>query len=174
MRSGTAAEQRARLTAWFKDQLPKDWFVGPVDVIFDNDEILVIGQLPDPDQAGEEEAEAECIDRFREDTREQRVLIAQQAEQQFRRKVSWGAACGSTTSSTRSSTLASLAAGVKPWPGACAWSGVTKTSGSPVCGPRSNTSNRSGPRVPKPIASGDGLSAIMVTACNRRPAVARD
>jgi hypothetical protein len=85
------------LAAWFNDQLPKDWFVGPVDVIFDNDEILVIGRLADPDQTGAEECEAASIERFREDTREQRVLIAQQAEQQFRRKVSWGAACGSTT-----------------------------------------------------------------------------
>lgn len=91
------------MVSWFAAQLPDGWFVGPLEIIFDNDEILVIGRLPDPPECedGSEEgrraAEAACIERFREDTREQRVLIAQRAEQPFRRKVSWGASCGATT-----------------------------------------------------------------------------
>jgi hypothetical protein len=103
MRPGTVAQQRERLASWFSAQLPDGWFVGPLDIIFDNDEILVIGRLPDPPECTDESeearraAEAACIERFREDTREQRVLIAQRAEQQFRRKVSWGASCGATT-----------------------------------------------------------------------------
>ena len=33
------------------------------------------------------------IDRFREETREERVRIAREAERRFRRKVAWGARC---------------------------------------------------------------------------------
>jgi hypothetical protein len=41
-------------------------------------------------------AEAGRIARFRETTRDQRIGIAQQAEHRYRRKVSWGVACGGT------------------------------------------------------------------------------
>lgn len=102
-RSGTTSEQRGRLQGWFAGQLPDSWFSGPPDVSFDNDEILVSGRLPEPDVGaeGSEEsraaAEASRIDRFREDTRQQRMRIADEAERRFRRKVSWGASCGTTT-----------------------------------------------------------------------------
>jgi hypothetical protein len=103
VRPGTVAQQRARLAAWFSEQLPDGWFVEPLDIIFDNDEILVMGRLAEPGDCADETeearraVEAERIERFREQTREERVLIAQRAEQQFRRKVSWGARCGATT-----------------------------------------------------------------------------
>jgi hypothetical protein len=105
------AEQRAKLQGWFTGQLPDGWFSGPPEVTLDNDEILVVGTLPSPDvgaDASEETrsaAEASRIERFREDTREQRMRIAAEAEARFRRKVSWGAQCGGTS---RSFTTASV------------------------------------------------------------------
>jgi hypothetical protein len=52
--------------------------------------------------AGESEAEraaaaAGHIRRFREETRSRRIEIAREAEHAFRRKVSWGVACGPVT-----------------------------------------------------------------------------
>jgi hypothetical protein len=99
----TSADQRAALLGWFAGQLPDGWFTGPPEVTFDNDEILVVGTLPSP-ELGEDApvetrqvAEAARIDRFREDTREHRVRIAEDAQRRFRRKVSWGATCGGRT-----------------------------------------------------------------------------
>ena len=41
-------------------------------------------------------AELGRIQRWREETRAQRIRVAQEAERQFDRKVAWGAACGGT------------------------------------------------------------------------------
>jgi hypothetical protein len=66
----------------------------------DGDEILVVGDLPDVELAEgtAEEARAAArsarIDRFREETRDDRVRIARDAERAFRRRVGWGARCG--------------------------------------------------------------------------------
>ena len=86
--------------AWFAGRIPAGWFVGPPEVSFDGEEILVVGTLPDVELAGGTSAEARAaaraarIERFREETRGDRVRIAREAERQFRRKVAWGARCG--------------------------------------------------------------------------------
>jgi hypothetical protein len=86
--------------AWFAGRVPDGWFSGPPEVSADGDEILVVGNLPDVEVAKGSKPEARAaarsarIDRFREETREQRMRIAQEAERLFERKVSWGAACG--------------------------------------------------------------------------------
>lgn len=101
--SHTTAEQRAKLVGWFAGQVPDGWFIAAPTVTFDNDEILVVGQLKRPDVAadagaeGQAAAEAARIERFREDTREQRMRIAEDAQHRFQRRVSWGANCGDTT-----------------------------------------------------------------------------
>src|ERR1700674_518698 len=88
------------VAAWFAGKVPTGWFSGPPEVTSDGDEILVLGTLPDVDLAagtsddGRAAARAARIDRFREETREDRVRIAREAERQFRRKVAWGAKCG--------------------------------------------------------------------------------
>ena len=88
------------LEGWFAGRLPAEWFVGPIDVSFDRDEILVVGTLAEPElpqDAGPETrtAAAEArISGFREDTRTQRMRIADEAERRFGRKVSWGASSG--------------------------------------------------------------------------------
>jgi hypothetical protein len=89
--------------AWFVSRVPKTWFAGPPEVSSDSEEILVIGDLPDVEPAGGTSAEARevarvaRIDRYREETRDERVKIARDAERRFRRKVAWGARCGDET-----------------------------------------------------------------------------
>jgi hypothetical protein len=83
------------MQAWFAGQLPDGWFEGPPEVTFDNDEVIVIGTLARPPSGGTD-AEADSIDQFREETREQRVGIAEAAESRLGRKVSWGVKCGGT------------------------------------------------------------------------------
>jgi len=88
---------------WFAGKIPAGWFAGPPEVLRDGDEILVIGPLPDVELAagtseeGRAAARSARIDRFREETRDDRVRIAREAERQFRRKVAWGARCGDQT-----------------------------------------------------------------------------
>jgi hypothetical protein len=85
---------------WFAGRLAPDWFAGAPQVTSDRDEILVVGTLADPelpaDAAPEalSAARAARIDGFREDTRERRMVIAQEAQHRFGRRVSWGAECG--------------------------------------------------------------------------------
>ena len=88
---------------WFAGQVPDGWFAAAPAVTFDNDEILVVGALKVPEvdadagADGKAAAEAARIERFREDSREQRMRIAEDAQSRFRRKVSWGASCGDST-----------------------------------------------------------------------------
>src|SRR5205807_4153591 len=89
--------------AWFASRIPAGWFAGPPEVSADGEEILVVGALPDVQLAagtseeGREAARVARIARFREETREERVRIAREAERLFRRKVAWGARCGDET-----------------------------------------------------------------------------
>lgn len=91
-------------TGWFTGRLPDGWFTGPLEIVVDRDEILVLGTLPPvgatgdtaADEATRTAAEAGRIDRFREDTRDERIAIAAQAQQRYGRTVSWGAVCGGT------------------------------------------------------------------------------
>jgi hypothetical protein len=88
------------LNTWFASRLPKDWFEGPLDITSDGEEILVVGTLPDVELAGGTSVAARAaaqdarIDRFREETRDDRVRIAREGERHFRRKIGWGARCG--------------------------------------------------------------------------------
>src|SRR5919112_2292469 len=80
--------------AWFEGRLPSEWFTS-VNVTVDREEITVIGTLAD--ETTDEGAAAEGrISRFRADTRAQRMEIAEEAQDRYRRKVSWGARLGDT------------------------------------------------------------------------------
>ena len=86
---------------WFAGRLPDGWFAGEVEVSVDREEIIVIGTLPPlgeefSDDAERAAAEAGRISRFREESRDERIEIARQAEHRYRRKVAWGARLGST------------------------------------------------------------------------------
>src|SRR4051794_17787497 len=87
------------VSAWFTGRLPDAWFED-VEVLADRDELLVVGTLAAPeagaDAGAAAEAEAGRISRFREETRSQRIAIAQEAERRYGRKVAWGAQAGGT------------------------------------------------------------------------------
>jgi hypothetical protein len=94
--------------AWLAGRLPSDWFVGEPTVTVDREEIIVTGELAPPEVSAEKssaekssdvsaEAAAEGrIGRFREETREARMRIADEAEARYGRKVAWGASIGDT------------------------------------------------------------------------------
>ena len=90
------------IRGWFAGRLPDGWFTG-TEVSIEDDQIVVIGTLPEVrvegDQAPEvsEGAAAGRIARFREETRGQRIGIAREAEERFRRHVTWGAKLGPVT-----------------------------------------------------------------------------
>src|SRR3954469_1251762 len=88
--------ERAEVAGWFAGRLPDAWFTGPVELTIDRDEITVVGTLPEP-EAGEGDpaaARAGRISRFREETRQERMAIADAAQERYGRSVAWGAACG--------------------------------------------------------------------------------
>jgi hypothetical protein len=113
----------SEISAWLAGRLPDEWFVEPPEVTVDREEILVVGRIPAPElvedtsggaqadtaadaerdtesqsdteaSAARSAAEAGRIKRWREETRRQRMRIADEAEHRFGRKVAWGAACG--------------------------------------------------------------------------------
>ncbi len=89
---------------WFAGRLPEDWFDGDPTVIVDREEITVIGKLADPESSGKEESEARAegrVSRFREETRSERMNIADEAQDRYRRKVSWGVEVGSDNGTER-------------------------------------------------------------------------
>jgi hypothetical protein len=81
---------------WFSGRLPDGWFTGIPTITVDREEIVVVGELPPPEGEGSPAAAAGRINRFREDTREQRMQIADEAEARYGRKVAWGASIGDT------------------------------------------------------------------------------
>jgi len=100
-RGGRGAESgppvdRSEVAGWFAGRLPDGWFTGPPELIIDRDEITVVGTLPEP-EAGEGDpsaARAGRISRYREETREERMAIADAAQERYGRSVAWGAVCG--------------------------------------------------------------------------------
>ena len=92
-----------QLRGWFSGRLPDGWFVGTPEVVLDREEISVIGRLAEPEMAADVSAAersgavAGHVQRFREETREQRIDIAREAEHRFGRKISWGVECGGET-----------------------------------------------------------------------------
>ena len=89
-----------QVLGWFAGRLPDGWFTGPPEIAVDRDEIRVVGVLAEPDVGADATAATRSaalssrIAGFREDTRAQRMRIADEAQHRFGRKVSWGAACG--------------------------------------------------------------------------------
>jgi hypothetical protein len=82
------------VVGWFSGRLPDDWFVGAPTITVDREEIVVIGELAAPDGADADAAAQGRIGRFREETREARMRIADEAQARYGRKVAWGAAIG--------------------------------------------------------------------------------
>ncbi|HCO03565.1 MAG TPA: hypothetical protein DIT48_09455 [Actinobacteria bacterium] len=91
------------MKGWFAGRIPEGWFTGTPDVTMDREEILIVGTLADVTVEGEATeaaiaaARSGRIKQHREDTREARMRIANEAEHRFGRKVSWGATIGEAT-----------------------------------------------------------------------------
>jgi hypothetical protein len=81
------AEQSEKLRAWFAERLPVDVYESLISVTVDREEITVVGTVP----------AAESVKEFRERTREQRIEVAREAEELYRRKVAWGVRSGAET-----------------------------------------------------------------------------
>lgn len=82
--------------SWFAGRLPSDWFVGEPQVSVDREEIVVTGELPPVAGTTDDAAATGRISRFREETRDERMKIADEAESRYGRKVAWGARIGDT------------------------------------------------------------------------------
>jgi hypothetical protein len=86
---------------WFAGRLPEGWFAADPTVLVDREEITVIGRLP---EAADDESSARTagrVARFREDTRAERMRIADEAQEAYGRKVSWGVEVGSAQAPER-------------------------------------------------------------------------
>jgi hypothetical protein len=87
----------SKISAWLSGRLPEPWtLAGAPRTTIDRDEITVILALASPEtdadasDADKAEALAGRVAGFREETRDQRVGIAREAEHRFDRKFSWG------------------------------------------------------------------------------------
>jgi hypothetical protein len=87
--AGDAAE-------WIAGRLPDDWFTGDPTVVIDREEITVVGRLPESDGEESEARASGRAARFREETRPERMRIADEAEDRYGRKVAWGVEVGTT------------------------------------------------------------------------------
>ncbi|KXP04728.1 hypothetical protein HWD35_11700 [Tsukamurella tyrosinosolvens] len=81
---------------WFAGRLPEGWFDGPPTVTVDREEIVVVGVLPSGDEESTAQREGRAA-RFREETRDQRMRIADEAQERYQRRVSWGVSTGVET-----------------------------------------------------------------------------
>lgn len=85
---------------WLEERIPQGWFKGPPEVELDDDELLIVGEPAAAESGGEagpdghDPAQLAAIRRFREETREERMRIAHEAERRFGRKVAWGVSIG--------------------------------------------------------------------------------
>ncbi len=91
---------KGKLAGWFAGRIPEGWFTAAPDVSADRDEILVTGTLAEPELGGDADEDARRaarrarIEGHREETRQARMRIADEAEARFGRKVAWAARCG--------------------------------------------------------------------------------
>jgi hypothetical protein len=91
----TTSDKSESISSWLAGRLPAEWFEDAPAVTIDRDEVVVVGRIAAPEDGDDKQAaEAGRIARFREQTRDQRIRVAREAEHTFGRKVAWGAVCG--------------------------------------------------------------------------------
>ncbi len=91
-----------RVRGWFAGRLPEDWQHAAPELSIDRDEIIVRLTIPDvTTDEGDARSEAETAEAragraaaFREETRQQRMSIAREAQRRYDRTVSWGVRVG--------------------------------------------------------------------------------
>jgi len=90
------ANIEAEVRGWFTGRLPQEWTQVAPQITVDRDEIVVVVSTPAPSvapDAGEPERAAAGAGRakaWREQTRDERMRLADEAEHRFGRKVAWG------------------------------------------------------------------------------------
>lgn len=88
------------MRGWFTGRIPADWQHEPVTVTVDREEIIVrlsvadVALPEDASDAERDEARAGRARAFREETRQTRMGIADEAQQRFDRAVSWAVRIG--------------------------------------------------------------------------------
>ncbi len=98
MSTDTAAIQK-----WFNAHADDEWASEGIEITADSDEILAVVKLPTadedlPDDSDDKEVAIKRIARqFRRGTRQSRMSVAQEAQELFERKVSWGVQTGEDT-----------------------------------------------------------------------------
>jgi len=92
----TETPETSAITAWFTGRLPEAWKQQAPSVTVDREEITVRVTI-DPVQLGDDASEADRgeaaagrVSAWREQTRDERIGIAREAEARFEKKVSWG------------------------------------------------------------------------------------
>jgi hypothetical protein len=81
------------IAGWFAGRLTEGWFAAPPDVRVDREEILIVGELADVElakdasEATRAAARRSRVDAFREETRGQRMELAEDAQHRFGRTV---------------------------------------------------------------------------------------
>jgi hypothetical protein len=99
----TEPQAPSEVIAWFTGRLPSEWTAaGPAQFTVDREEITVTLTVVAPatgeaDPATRAAGIAGRIAGFRDETRERRITIAQEAEHRFERKVAWGVRVDDTT-----------------------------------------------------------------------------
>lgn len=82
------------IKGWVAGRVPADWYQGSPEVSVDREEIVVIGSLKEAKVEGGDDAQraaaAGRVKQHREDTREKRMQISNEAEHRFERPISWG------------------------------------------------------------------------------------
>ena len=92
----------AELSGWLAGRLPDNLYSGAPAISADREEILIVGDIPEPElpadatDATRSAARSARIARFRSETRDARIRVAREAERLFGRKVSWGARIADT------------------------------------------------------------------------------
>jgi hypothetical protein len=92
-------DESVEIRSWLLGRIPSGWYTEAPEISVDRDEILVIGRIPDVQSTGDVDlsvARGGRARQHREDTREERMRIAQEAQRKFSRHVSWGVRVGDT------------------------------------------------------------------------------
>jgi len=89
------------IKGWVAGRVPPDWYQGTPAVSVDREEIVVVGSLKEAKVEGGDDAQkaavAGRVKQHREDTREKRMQISNEAEHRFERPISWGVKIGEKT-----------------------------------------------------------------------------
>jgi Arc/MetJ-type ribon-helix-helix transcriptional regulator len=93
--------EQDEIKGWITGRVPGDWYDGAPEVTVDREEIVVIGSLKDVAVEGGDDAKAAAragrIKQHREDTREKRMAISEEAQRRFDRSIAWGVKAGDKT-----------------------------------------------------------------------------